>query len=90
MRDKAVNEVARPVSDNELDDNDEEEHYDIELPKSSFLNEKMALDAMKQMRLFEEERELKELSKMVLKNDNIFGGNVSEKKETVVYYRFFQ
>ena len=56
-----------PVSDNKLDDNDEEERYDIELPKSSFVNEKMALDAMEQMLPFAEERELKELSKMVLK-----------------------
>ena len=67
MRDKAINEVARPVSDNELDDNDEEEHYDTKLLKLSFLNEKMALDTMEQMCLFAEERELKELSKMVLK-----------------------
>ena len=91
MREKATNEVVNttPDGDEELDDNDGEENYDIELPKSSFNNARMALDATEQMRLFAEKQELPEFGDLLLKMTTYLGGFAIEKSQTVLHEAFF-
>ena len=66
MMEKAIDEVVNTTPDGE-EELEGEENYDIELPKSSFNNAQMALDATEQMHLFTEEQEMPELGDMVLK-----------------------